>query len=94
MRTGQVTHFLAADVPSCRRPVPALDYDAPLFFHERRAAAAAIDNMPMELLPSNVEDVMLPVHVLCLVMMGMMLNATPERFLRSTGGLVNPVAIR
>ncbi|MFD3589561.1 cyclase family protein [Streptomyces sp. NPDC058683] len=117
VRTGQVRHFLAADVPSYRRPVPALDHDAPLFFHERRAAAAAIDNMPMELLPSNVEDVMLPVHVLCLVMMGMiqgqnwvleelasacardgrytfLLNATPERFLRSTGGLVNPVAIR
>ncbi|MER5787371.1 cyclase family protein [Streptomyces sp. NPDC001980] len=117
VRTGQATHFLLADVPSYRRPVPALDYDAPLFFHERRAAAAAIDNMPMELLPSYVEDVMLPVHVLCLVMMGMiqgqnwvledlaaacardgrytfLLNATPERFLRSTGGLVNPVAIR
>ncbi|MEU6201109.1 cyclase family protein [Streptomyces sp. NPDC047061] len=117
VRTGQVTHFLAGDVPSYRRPVPALDYDAPLFLHERGAAAAAIDNMPMELLPSNVEDVMLPVHILCLVMMGMiqgqnwvledlaaacaqdrrytfLLNATPERFLRSTGGMVNPVAIR
>ncbi|MEW2397181.1 cyclase family protein [Streptomyces sp. NPDC046862] len=117
IRTGQVTHFLAADVPSYRRPVPALDYDAPLFFHERGVAAAAIDNMPMELIPANVEDVMLPVHVLTLVMMGMiqgqnwvledlaaacardrrytfLLNATPERFLRSTGGLVNPVAIR
>ncbi|MFJ9710319.1 cyclase family protein [Streptomyces sp. NPDC101234] len=117
VRTGQVSHFLAGDVPAYRRPVPALDYDAPLFLHERRAAAAAIDNMPMELLPSNVEDVMLPVHILCLVMMGMiqgqnwvledlaaacdrdrrytfLLDATPERFLRSTGGMVNPVAIR
>ncbi|MFI6407507.1 cyclase family protein [Streptomyces sp. NPDC050548] len=71
VRTGQVSYFLAGDVPGYRRPVPALDHDAPLFFHERRAAAAAIDNMPMELLPSNVEDLMLPVHVLCLVMMGM-----------------------
>ncbi|WP_443073823.1 cyclase family protein [Streptomyces sp. NBC_01478] len=117
VRTGQVSYFLAGDVPGYRRPVPALDYDAPLFFHERRAAAAAIDNMPMELLPSNVEDLVLPVHVLCLVMMGMLqgqnwvledlasacaadrrytflLHATPERFLRSTGGLVNPVAVR
>ncbi|WP_416957309.1 cyclase family protein [Streptomyces sp. Agncl-13] len=117
VRTGQVSYFLAGDVPGYRRLVPALDHDAPLFFHERRAAAAAIDNMPMELLPSNVEDLMLPVHVLCLVMMGMiqgqnwvledlaaacaqdrrytfLLNATPERFLRSTGGLVHPVAVR
>jgi len=117
VRTGQVSYFLAGDVPGYRRRVPALDHDAPLFFHERRAAAAAIDNMPMELLPSNVEDLMLPVHVLCLVMMGMiqgqnwvledlaaacaqdrrytfLLNATPERFLRSTGGLVHPVAVR
>ncbi|MEU9456131.1 cyclase family protein [Streptomyces sp. NPDC048277] len=117
VRTGQVSYFLAGDVPGYRRPVPALDYDAPLFLHERRAAAAAIDNMPMELLPSNVEEVMLPVHILSLVMMGMiqgqnwvledlaaacaldrrytfLLHATPERFVRSTGGMVNPVAIR
>ncbi|MEU4658407.1 cyclase family protein [Streptomyces sp. NPDC023723] len=117
VRTGQVGYFLEGDVPRYRRPVPALDYDAPLFFHERRAAAAAIDNMPMELLPGNVDGLMLPVHVLCLVMMGMiqgqnwvledlaaacaedrrytfLLNATPERFLHSTGGLVNPVAVR
>lgn len=77
----------------------------------------AIDNMPMELIPSNVDDVVLPVHVLSLVMMGLvqgqnfvleelaeacagnrrytfLLNATPEPFPRSTGGLVNPVAVR
>ncbi|MFG2943461.1 cyclase family protein [Streptomyces sp. NPDC048282] len=117
VRTGQASRFLAADVPGYRRSVPALDHDAPLFFHERGAAAVAIDNMPMELLPSNVEDVVLPVHILCLVMMGMiqgqnwvledlaaacardarhtfLLHATPERFPHSTGGLVNPVAIR
>lgn len=28
VRTGQVSYFLAGDVPSYRRPVPALDYDA------------------------------------------------------------------
>ncbi|MFK0158723.1 cyclase family protein [Streptomyces sp. NPDC090493] len=117
VRTGQASYFLAGDVPRYRRPVPALDFDAPLFFHARGAAAAAIDNMPMELLPSKAEDVMLPVHVLCLVMMGMvqgqnwvleelaaacardrrhtfLLDATPEPFLHSTGGLVNPVAVR
>lgn len=117
IRTGQASIFLTGDIAGYRRPVPALDYDAPLFLHERRAAAVAIDNMPMELLPSNVEDIVLPVHVLCLVMMGMiqgqnwvledlaaacaddrrftfLLSATPERFPRSTGGLVHPVAVR
>lgn len=117
LRTGQAALFLEGNVPGYRRPVPALDWDAPLFFHERGVAAAATDNMPFELLPSAVEEVVLPVHVLCLVMMGMpqgqnfvledlaaacatdrrytfLLHATPERFLRSTGGLVSPVAVR
>jgi kynurenine formamidase len=118
IRTGQSRFFLDGDVPRYRKhPVPALDWDAPLFFRERGVAAVALDNMSFELLPSNVPDLMLPVHVLCLVMMGLLqgqnfvfedlaaacatdrrytflLQATPERFLRSTGGLVNPVAIR
>jgi kynurenine formamidase len=118
IRTGQAGFFLDGDIPGYRkRPVPALDWDAPLFFHERGAAAVALDNMPFEMLPSNVPDIVLPVHVLCLVMMGLLqgqnfvledlaaacaadrrytflLQATPERFLRSTGGLVNPVAVR
>ncbi|GLY38892.1 cyclase [Amycolatopsis sp. NBRC 101858] len=117
VRTGQASYFLAGDVPGYRRPVPALDHDAPVYFHERRIAAVAIDNMPMELIPAGVDDVVLPVHVLNLVMMGLLqgqnfvledlaaacaadgrytflLNATPEPFPRSTGGLVNPVAVR
>lgn len=117
IRTGQSQYFLDGNVQRYRRPVPALDYDAPLFFHERGAAAIAIDNMPLELIPSNVDEVVLPVHVLCLVMMGLLLgenwvledlaaacdadkryafllSATPERFMKSTGGMVNPVAIR
>lgn len=118
VRTGQAGFFLNGDVPGYRKhPVPALDWDAPLFFHEHGVAAVAVDNMSMEMLPSSVPDVVLPVHVLCLVMMGLLqgqnfvledlsaacaadrrytflLQATPERFLRSTGGLVNPVAIR
>lgn len=74
VRTGQSQFFLNGDVPGYRRNVAALDYDAPLFFHERKAAAVAIDNMPLELLPSNVDEVVLPVHILCLVMMGMPLG--------------------
>ncbi|MFJ8927591.1 cyclase family protein [Streptomyces sp. NPDC102364] len=117
IRTGQAAYFLEGDVPRYRSSVPALEYDAPLYFHERGAAAVAIDNMPMELLPSHVTDLGLPVHVLCLIMMGMiqgqnwvledlaaacasdgrytfLLNATPEKFLWSTGGMVHPVAVR
>jgi kynurenine formamidase len=118
VRTGQAGAFLNGDIDGYRnRPVPGLDWDAPLFFHQRGVAAVGLDTMPFELLPSNVPDIVLPVHVLCLVMMGLLqgqnfvledlaaacaadrrytflLQATPERFLRSTGGLVNPVAIR
>ena len=117
VRTGLGQFYLDRDIPGYRKNVAALDYDAPLFLHERRAAAAAIDNMPMELLPPNVDEVGMPVHILCLVMMGMpmgenfvledlaractrdrrysfLLSATPERFVNSTGGMVNPVAVR
>ncbi|MET7337815.1 cyclase family protein [Nonomuraea sp. NPDC005650] len=117
VRTGQASFFLQGDVPRYRRPLAACDYDTALYFHEREVAAVAIDNAPFELLPANVEEVVLPLHVLNLVYAGLMqgenfvleelatacaqdrrytflLNATPERFLRSTGGLVNPVAIR
>jgi kynurenine formamidase len=118
IRTGHAGFFLDGDVPGYRKhPVPALDWDAPLYFHERGVAAVGLDNMSFEMLPSSVPDIVLPVHVLSLVMMGMLqgqnfvledlgvacaadrrysflLQATPERFLRSTGGLVNPVAIR
>lgn len=118
IRTGQARRFLEGDKNGYRnRPVPALDWDAPLYFHERGVAAAATDNMSFELLPSSVPEVVLPVHVLCLVRMGMVqgqnfvledlgaacavdrrytfhLGAMPEPFLRSTGGMVHPVAVR
>lgn len=118
VRTGQARRYLEGDRDGYRnRPVPALDWDAPLFFHERGVAAAATDNMSFELLPSSVPEVVLPVHVLCLVRMGMVqgqnfvleglgeacavdrrytfqLSAMPEPFLRSTGGMVHPVALR
>jgi kynurenine formamidase len=74
VRTGLMRHFLAGDTPSYRRNVAALEYDAPLFLHERGAAALAIDNMPVELLPATVDEVAMPVHILCLVMMGLPLG--------------------
>lgn len=117
IRTGLGRHYLERDIPGYRKDVPALEYDALLFLYERNAAAVAIDNMPVELLPANVEAVGMPVHILCLVVMGLplgenlvledlasacaadrrytfLLEATPERFIGSTGGMVNPVAIR
>lgn len=117
VRTGQGGYFLDGDVSRYRRPVAAFDLDAAEYFHERSVAGVAIDNAPFELLPSSVEEVVLPLHVIALVYMGlfqgenflfeelaaacaadrrytMLLEATPERFLYSTGGMVNPVAIR
>jgi kynurenine formamidase len=117
IRTGQASFFLNGDVARYRRPLAAAHHDTALWFHDRRVAAAAIDNAPFELLRNDVPDVVLPLHVLNLVYLGLLqgenfvledlaaacavdrrytflLEATPERFLHSTGGMVNPVAIR
>jgi kynurenine formamidase len=117
IRTGACGAFLRGDRAGYRAEPSGLVYDAPLFFSERDVAAVAIDNMPAELRSPDPADVDLPVHILCLIMMGLplgenwvledlaaacdqdrrysfLLSATPERFLYSTGGMVNPVAVR
>ena len=117
IRTGACGAFLRGDRAGYRADPSGLVYDAPLFFSERSVAAVAIDNMPAELRSPDPSAVDLPVHVLCLIMMGLplgenwvleglaeacdrdrrysfLLSATPERFLYSTGGMVNPVAVR
>jgi kynurenine formamidase len=117
IRTGACGAFLRGDRAGYRAEPSGLVYDAPLFFSDRNVAAVAIDNMPAELRSPDPADVDLPVHVLCLIMMGLplgenwvledlaaacgqdrrysfLLSATPERFVYSTGGMVNPVAVR
>lgn len=117
IRTGQVQIFFEGDIHGYHAPTSGLGATASLWFHEREVAAAATDTIAFDLLPSREPEVVLPVHILSLVMMGMpqgqnfvleelaeacasdrrysfLLDATPEPFVRSTGGMVAPVALR
>jgi kynurenine formamidase len=117
VRTGQMRHFLAGDLPRYSAPNSGLGPDCALFFHEKDISAVGIDTRSFDLTtPLTVPEVVLPSHILCLVMMGLtggqnfnleqlgercaeekryhfLLEASPLRFERSTGGPVNAVAI-
>jgi kynurenine formamidase len=71
VRTGHIQLFHSGDIHGYHKPTPGLGIDAALWFHERDIAAAAMDTIAFELLPSRRPDIVLPVHVLCLVMMGL-----------------------
>ncbi|MET0930634.1 MAG: cyclase family protein [Aeromicrobium sp.] len=117
VRTGHVQLFRAGDVHGYHTPTPGLGLDTAALFHEAGTAAAATDTIAFELLPSALPEIVLPVHVLCLVMMGMpqgqnfdlealsvacaadgrydfLFEGTPLPILHSTGGPMNPVALR
>jgi kynurenine formamidase len=117
VRTGAGGAFARSDRPGYRADPSGLVSDAALYLSQRNVAAVAVDNMAAELRPLDPDGIDLPVHVLCLIMMGLplgenwvleelaaachadrryafLLSATPERFTNSTGGMVNPVAVR
>ncbi|MET0199511.1 MAG: cyclase family protein [Rhodococcus fascians] len=117
VRTGHITLFHAGDVHGYHRPTPGLGLSTATWFHDHEVSAAATDTIAFELLPSEVPEIVLPLHVLCLVSMGMpqgqnfdlealaeacasdgrydfLLDATPLPLTASTGGLINPVALR
>jgi kynurenine formamidase len=71
VRTGHVQLFYAGDVHGYHTPTPGLGLDTAALFHEAGTAAVATDTIAFELLPSALPAVMLPLHVLCLVMIGM-----------------------
>jgi kynurenine formamidase len=71
VRTGHMRTFLDGDIHGYHRPTPGLGVDTAALFHACDTAAVATDTIAFELLPSHVPDVVLPVHVLCLVYMGM-----------------------
>lgn len=72
IRTGHIQLFHEGDVHGYHRPTPGLGIDTALWFSEREVAAAATDTIAFELLPSTRPDIVLPVHVLCLVEMGLL----------------------
>lgn len=71
VRTGHVQLFYAGDVHGYHTPTPGLGIDTAIWFHDHGVAAAATDTIAFELLPSMCRELVLPLHVLCLVMMGM-----------------------
>lgn len=117
VRTGHVQVFYAGDTHGYHTPTPGLGLDTAALFYEAGTAAAATDTIAFELLPSELPDIVLPLHVLCLVMMGMpqgqnfdfealsvscaadgnydfLFEGTPLPITHSTGGPINPVALR
>lgn len=117
VRTGHIQVFYDGDVHGYHTPTPGLGLDTAALFHETGTAAAATDTIAFELLPSKLPAVVLPLHVLCLVMMGMpqgqnfdfevlskacaadgrydfLFDGTPLPITYSTGGPMNPVALR
>ena len=117
VRTGHIQVFYAGDTHGYHTPAPGLGLDTAALFREAGTAAAATDTIAFELLPSALPTVVLPLHVLCLAMMGMpqgqnfdfealsvacaadghydfLFEATPLLITHSTGGPINPVALR
>lgn len=71
VRTGHIRLFHEGDVHGYHTPTPGLGLDTAAFFHEMGTAAVATDTIAFEILPSEVPEVVLPLHVLFLVEMGM-----------------------
>ncbi|WP_159663575.1 cyclase family protein [Streptomyces mexicanus] len=71
VRTGHIQLFHAGDIHGYHTPTPGLGIDTAAWFHEHGVAAAATDTIAFELLPARCPELVLPLHVLCLVMMGM-----------------------
>jgi kynurenine formamidase len=117
VRTGHMQLFHRRDIHGYHTPTPGLGIDSAAFFRDAGTAAVATDTIAFEKLPSEVPEVVLPVHVLFLVQMGMpggqnfdleelgaacaadgdydfLFEGTPLPVTDSTGGPMNPVALR
>jgi len=83
VRTGQIAHLAlpgrpgidgkppTRDLVAYIWPTPGLTVSTAAWFHDRDVAAVAIDTLPLEVGPCELEDLFLPVHVLHLIEMGM-----------------------
>ena len=72
VRTGQLQLFRAGDRVAYAYPSPGLSLLTVPWLHERDVAAVATDNLTLEVVPSERDDAMLPVHLLHLVEMGLL----------------------
>jgi kynurenine formamidase len=72
LRTGHIKYLLDGDKQRYGGPSPGPGMDAVRWFREHDVAAVATDTMTFEVFPSEREDLLFPVHLLCLVEMGML----------------------
>jgi kynurenine formamidase len=82
LRTGQMRLFHAGDRVAYAFPSPGLTIHAVPWLHDHGIAAVATDTLTFEVFPRRdlgpngehfgVEDLVMPVHLLCLVEMGML----------------------
>jgi kynurenine formamidase len=71
LRTGQMRHLHAGDKLSYAISTAGPSMQTVEWFHARRVAAVATDNLSFEVFPGEVDDVVLPVHMLHIVEMGL-----------------------
>jgi kynurenine formamidase len=72
LRTGQMQHLHAEDKMAYCISTAGPSTQTVKWFHSRRVAAVATDNLSFEVYPGEDDDVMFPVHMLHLVEMGML----------------------
>jgi kynurenine formamidase len=71
VRTGQIQLFHAGDRPKYPFPSAGLGMSAAEWMHTHDIAAAATDNYTFEVVPCEIEEPFIPVHILHLVAMGL-----------------------
>lgn len=71
VRTGQIQVFRAGDRPAYPFPSPGLGVSAAEWMYAHDVAAAATDNYTFEVVPCEIEEPFIPVHILHLVAMGL-----------------------
>jgi kynurenine formamidase len=71
VRTGQMQVLKAREREAYSYPSPGLGLDTPAWFFERDVAAVATDNFTFEVVPCQIDEPFIPVHILHLVSMGL-----------------------
>jgi kynurenine formamidase len=71
VRTGQIQLFHAGDRPKYPYPSAGLGMSAAEWMHSHDVAAVATDNYTFEVIPCEIEEPFIPVHILHLVAMGL-----------------------
>jgi kynurenine formamidase len=72
VRTGHLQVFRAGDRVGYAIPSPGLSLETVPWLHSRDVAAVATDTIALEVVPSERDDLPLPVHLLHLVEMGLL----------------------